>query len=748
MMKLKNVISLSFMLLTLLACQKVDSTSSVNSSSASNNKVFQSKDEVNIKGEVNATLKESKEVGQYIDNISVFASSYLYDVNNIINDSGMLGSQSYLHKHTSNEPRKNMFITQANREENFIILTLPNSMSIGRLYIYNFNNFSKIDCSVKEFEVEYSSDGHTFTKFDDKTHILSQYEGKNDEGASFIDDKEYFDFKGLNTKYIKIKFLSNYGGIYYGLSEIRLYQYKDELKENSLIPASLLKEEKKYIPKKNYYMIDGSGMSDVFSLDATSSNNEYFMMESPLKEFTFNLNGNYPIGKIGIWNYNEENNLNKGVKDLKISYSLNGKDYSLLKEVTLNKASGSNNEKVSNIIEIDNVNAQFIKFEFLSNYGGKTYGLSEVRFINGNGRVSEPHMELTGMLSRYSGWTGADGIFTTNLDGNQSIGHTYSVMFNFSDTYVGEVDPISKDRKNYTFRNHTFANLENGNIEFYTDESTIIKAIKDENRSSKDCYYWLGDSLVLGNKYYVFCHYIAKEGVLGFSQKGVDLAMFDIIDNKVDLNSKVVIKDENTNKLSYFSKDGKLDIIFGSAIFENTSEAGVINPDGYIYNYGYMDDRNSKISRPLIVSRVKQENFTNFESYEYLSSEGWVNDITKVKPLIDRVSCEMSVVQINDENSEYYKKYLLTYQKDTIGNEICVALSDTPYGDFINSKVVYAAPDKLFNSGVSFYNAKMHPVLSSKDEYIITYNLNENGNNLNNDDGDIYHPRFIRMKKI
>jgi hypothetical protein len=253
---------------------------------------------------------------------------------------------------------------------------------------------------------------------------------------------------------------------------------------------------------------------------------------------------------------------------------------------------------------------------------------------------------------------------------------------------------------------------------------------------------------VLGNKYYVFCHYIAKEGVLGFSQKGVDLAMFDIIDNKVDLNSKVVIKDENTNKLSYFSKDGKLDIIFGSAIFENTSEAGAINPDSYIYNYGYMDDRNSKISRPLIVSRVKQENFTNFESYEYLSSEGWVNDITKVKPLIERVSCEMSVVQINDENSEYYKKYLLTYQKDTIGNEICVVLSDTPYGDFINSKTVYAAPDKFTNSGVSFYNAKMHPVLSSKDEYIITYNLNENGNNLNNDDGDIYHPRFIRMKKI
>ena len=55
----------------------------------------------------------------------------------------------------------------------------------------NFNNFSKIDCSVKEFEVEYSSDGHTFTNFDDKTHFLSQYEGNKDEHASFIDNEEY-----------------------------------------------------------------------------------------------------------------------------------------------------------------------------------------------------------------------------------------------------------------------------------------------------------------------------------------------------------------------------------------------------------------------------------------------------------------------------------------------------------------------------------------------------------------------------
>ena len=60
----------------------------------------------------------------------------------------------------------------------------------------------------------------------------------------------------------------------------------------------------------------------------------------------------------------------------------------------------------------------------------------------------------------------------------------------------------------------------------------------------------------------------------------------------------------------------------------------------------------------------------------------------------------------------------------------------------------YFAPDKLFMDGLSYYNAKMHPGLSSINKYIVSYNLNENGNNLNNKNGDIYHPRFIEVSII
>ena len=742
-MKYSKLILILSCITSLISC---DNNSSISSDKSL--EIFESKDEKNVLGEYKKELVESKAIGKFIDNIDVFASSYLYDANNIINDSGMSGAESYLHTHTFKDARKNMFITQARQSENYIILTMPNSLQLGHMYIYNLNDLAKIDSSIKEFEILYSSDGINFTKFDNEVHTLSQYSGNNNEKASLIDDMQYIDFKGLTAKYIKINFLSNYGGIYYGLSEIRMYEYKCEAKKGSVINASILKDEKRYTPLKMHYLIDDSGMSDTNSLEATHTNNPYFMSKSSQKEINIDLNGNYPIGKIGIYNYNDPNDLNSGVKEMEILYSIDGNTYSSLGKHTINKASGSENEKVSSIIDCNNINAQYFKFKYLSSYGEKQYGLSEIRFINGSGIVSEPNIEYTGLFSNYDGFTGADGIFACNLDGIQTIGHKNKLMFNFSDTYVGQVDEVTKQRHNYIFRNHTFATYENNKIDFYTDESTIINAIKDENRSNKDAYYWLGDSCVINNKYYVFAHYIAKEGALGFSQKGEDLVCFDIKDNNVILNSKVIIKDESTNRLSFFKKDGSLDIIFGSAIFENTVNAGVNNPDGYIYNFGYMDDRNSSLSRSLVVCRVKEEQFTDFSKYEYLSNEGWVNDILKVKPIIEHVSCEMSFVQINNENSEYFGKYLLTYQKDTIGGNICMAVFDNL--SFLNSSsnVIYYAPDKKFINGVSYYNAKMHPALSNKEKYIVSYNLNENGNNLINKNADIYHPRFIEVKKI
>ena len=137
-----------------------------------------------------------------------------------------------------------------------------------------------------------------------------------------------------------------------------------------------------------------------------------------------------------------------------------------------------------------------------------------------------------------------------------------------------------------------------------------------------------------------------------------------------------------------------MQIIFGAAYFENTVKSGALNPDGYIYNYGYRDDDNAYYTRGLVVCRFKEEDIEDFSKYQYLSNGKWVNDIKETTPLCERVSCEMSVVEINNPDSEYYGKYLLTYQKDTIGTEICIALSDSPYALFESTNNVLYSNSK------------------------------------------------------
>lgn len=691
-------------------------------------------------------LSSSISLGEMIEDITASASSALYNAENVINCSGMSGNYGKNHTHSSLSPRETMFLTQPNQKENYLDLTLNKSIQLGHLYIYNYNNFAKIDCSVKTFELYYSYDGSTFYSFDNKTHELSSNEGKTDCTYSLIDGKEYLDLEGLTAKVIRLKFKENFGGKNYGLSEVRLFAYRPDVKTGNAISPTLYNTLKVSYPSIYENIINNSGMSEVNSADAKMSNDPSTMAKSKRTELVIDLKGNYPLSKILFYNYNEPNQLDCGVKDLTISFSIDGKNYDIKNNLIINKASGTDKEDVSTTLELDNINAQFVKLNFNSNYGGSEHGLSEVKFIMGTGYACERNTELTGMLSNYNGWSGADGIFGVRLNGNQSIGFDHNTFFNFSDTYFGDVNPINKHRSNFVMNNNSFAYFNDNQINYVTDYE-YLKAQKMESRSLADCFYWLGDGTVIGNYYYVSALYIAKEGVLGFTQKGEDLIRFDIVDGKIDFSTKKEFIDTNTNKLSYISKDSNLSIIFGSAIFENTKEAGALNPDGYIYNFGYRDDKNASYSRGLVVSRVKAEEIEDFSKYEYLSDSGWQDDITKTIPLIDRVSCEMSVTEVNNPNSPYYGKFVLTYEKDTIGNEICVAYADRLGDKFNESRTVFTILDRDRINNVSNYNAKMHPTLSTDNCYVISYNLNESQSGVNNFNADVYRPRFLNLKE-
>ena len=181
-MKLSNLLVLSAISLSLISCDNQNPSESVSAFP-----------EVLIE---NVDTLESDCVGKPITTINVEASSTMYNSNNLVNDSGMSGSESYLHTHTNTNPRNTMFMSQANKEENYVILDLNNSFSLGQMYIWNFNDIKKLDCGVKEFDITYSIDGYQYYKIEN-TYTLSKATANEKENHSLINEKEYFDYIDL-----------------------------------------------------------------------------------------------------------------------------------------------------------------------------------------------------------------------------------------------------------------------------------------------------------------------------------------------------------------------------------------------------------------------------------------------------------------------------------------------------------------------------------------------------------------------
>ena len=213
-MKLNKLLLLNIISLSLVSCDgNVSLSNNISTSENQSSSIEESSTVVETLSKDLTIGEKSNVVGKKINDIQVSASSIMYNADNLVNDTGMSGSESYLHTHTNLNSRNTMFLTQANQKDNYVLLTLANSISLGHLYIWNLNDKNKLDCGVKEFEITYSLDGINFFKLHDETYTLSKANANEKESHSLINNNDYFDFEGVNAKYIKINFISNYGGI-------------------------------------------------------------------------------------------------------------------------------------------------------------------------------------------------------------------------------------------------------------------------------------------------------------------------------------------------------------------------------------------------------------------------------------------------------------------------------------------------------------------------------------------------------
>lgn len=347
----------------------------------------------------------------------------------------------------------------------------------------------------------------------------------------------------------------------------------------------------------------------------------------------------------------------------------------------------------------------------------------------------------TALFDRSSGWTGADGIYSVPLSGDEragSAGPSDKTYFTFSDTFVGEVGPDGHRLSGSTLVNNTTAVLRGGKpkpakMQFFVnrdeDGDPIAQVVPD---TDPDHWFWPGDGIAIDGSLYEFSLRMKTGGggVFNFAVDGISLLRTSTSDVP-----PFESYDQVDTPLYLPAAGGKGEITYGHALLPNTVEAGAPDPDGFLYVYGLQNDSTKR----LLAARVVPDQIADFGAYEYWNGSSWVSDISAAEAMTARLSSEFSVTPLADG------RYILVFQLDALSGKVAVRYGDTPVGPWTTPTVIWTAPEDDLTPDTYIYNAKAHPHLSTPGSLLISYNVNtfKFGQHFTN--ADIYRPRFIKL---
>ncbi len=100
----------------------------------------------------------------------------------------------------------------------------------------------------------------------------------------------------------------------------------------------------------------------------------------PAHWILYDFKDHYEIDKIKIWNINDPERLNWGMKEIRIEYSTDSIVWNSAGEFSLLKADGTNRYEGMNWIDVNILEARYVLITGLSNFGGNCAGFSEIRF--------------------------------------------------------------------------------------------------------------------------------------------------------------------------------------------------------------------------------------------------------------------------------------------------------------------------------------------------------------------------------
>lgn len=181
--------------------------------------------------------------------------------------------------------------------------------------------------------------------------------------------------------------------------------------------------------------------------------NPLYFLASTVKthQVLFSFEDIYPLQKVSIYNPIVDTYENFTTVSVDVSY--NGKAFERLYE-------NYRLEDDINHLDLGGTMAKVVKLTLNKNEHIQT--LSDVSFYLDEGFIVKEDQALSDAFLRYDGWSGADGIFTFDMNhGGDRIGVDHDTTgFIFSDTFVGEVYEHNKLRKSSVIINNSFGYLD------------------------------------------------------------------------------------------------------------------------------------------------------------------------------------------------------------------------------------------------------------------------------------------------
>lgn len=317
------------------------------------------------------------------------------------------------------------------------------------------------------------------------------------------------------------------------------------------------------------------------------------------------------------------------------------------------------------------------------------------------------------LLNQTSGWLAADGVYSIRNPESRCV------YFLFSDTFCGSTQNDGKDFGEGVFMaNHSFVKLTpEGNAEFFVPE---------RGQNLLPDRYWLQDGTFQGNR----LHFTAMIP----DPKTWKPLRLDWVSLPFQANGTPDFANaEIRRNVPLLAQTPKGPVVFGAAF---TEDAG----DGFLYVFGYLDQREAFSRKDLVAARVRPSELTNFSAWRFLTRSGWSEDPTQCEPLAEGISCEFSVSRI--PSGPLAGRFLLVDTQNGISPLIEYRTAPTPTGPFSPPTVCCRVPEH--QNGISAYNSKAHPAISTSETLILSANLNRLGSLPHHPQE--YRPRFFELR--